>query len=334
MIIINNNFYEKIDLKLLINRYEILLSLDEIIDIYNKENRFYHNFDHIIDLLKSIRFYDERLIIAILFHDIVYDIKSDNNEENSIEFLRENSRMDSREFREIKDIMIATKAGANAMSDLEREIKFVDNKILYSENIYELLDWEEKIFKEYQAYPLSRYLKGRSQFLENCFNLTNNRYLLDLKNLILNKEYKIGFYPGSFNPFHKGHYDILKQAEKLFDKVILGFGINHKKIDINRYEKPQIILNREIIEYSGLITTVLKEIGKDAKVSLVRGLRNEYDIHHEENLRYTIKDFLPNQDFIYLFCNKKYEHISSSLIRELDYHDSNSDIDILGKYCL
>lgn len=39
----------------------------------------------------------------------------------------------------------------------------------------------------------------------------------------------IGFYPGSFDPFTNGHLHVVKSASKLFDKVIIGIGINSVK---------------------------------------------------------------------------------------------------------
>lgn len=40
---------------------------------------------------------------------------------------------------------------------------------------------------------------------------------------------KIGFYPGSFDPFTKGHLHVVKRACSLFDKVVIGIGINPNK---------------------------------------------------------------------------------------------------------
>ena len=71
---------------------------------------------------------------------------------------------------------------------------------------------------------------------------------------------KIGFYAGSFNPFHIGHYNILSKAEEIFDKVIIGVGVNYEKRKNKKHDLPDIIKDREIIEYDGLITDVLKNI--------------------------------------------------------------------------
>jgi pantetheine-phosphate adenylyltransferase len=210
----------------------------------------------------------------------------------------------------------------------------VSRKILYSNSLIELLDWENKIFKEYQLKKVSLYRKERSDFLQHAYNETKNEKLLLLKEIVENKQYKIGFYPGSFNPFHIGHYNILVKAEKVFDKVIIGIGKNFDKMKNEKYTLPKVLQSREVIEYNGIITTVIEELTNEGEIFIVRGLRNEYDLQYEENLRNSIKDFLPEQNFTYFFCDKEFEHISSSLIRDIkSRNDKNSD-KFLKKYCL
>ena len=73
---------------------------------------------------------------------------------------------------------------------------------------------------------------------------------------------KIGIYPGSFNPFHKGHLNILEKAEKIFDKVILARGINpEKKNEI--MPLPKSIENRTWMNYNGLLTDFIKSLPYD-----------------------------------------------------------------------
>jgi len=53
-----------------------------------------------------------------------------------------------------------------------------------------------------------------------------------------------------------------------------------------------------------------------------------------ENLRNSIKDFLPDQNFTYFFCDKEFEHISSSLIRDIKSRNDKNSEKFLKKYCL
>lgn len=144
---------------------------------------------------------------------------------------------------------------------------------------------------------------------------------------------KIGFYAGSFNPFHIGHWDILSKAEKIFEKVIIGVGLNHEKKGNKRYELPAILHDKEVIKYDGLITDVIEDLSKRGEVFMIRGLRNQYDFQSEDILRKSVNDFIPDTNFVYLFCDKGNEHISSSLIRDILSRKSDDD-NYIAKYCL
>lgn len=62
---------------------------------------------------------------------------------------------------------------------------------------------------------------------------------------------KIGFYAGSFDPFTNGHLHVIKKSASLFDKVIVGIGINSEKtrrFDKNLMEKAikQVLINNNL----------------------------------------------------------------------------------------
>lgn len=137
----------------------------------------------------------------------------------------------------------------------------------------------------------------------------------DILDILDSWEPKIGIYPGSFNPFHKGHYNILQKAEKIFDRVIIAKGINpDKRNDLFDF-KVDLIEDRQIIIYDGLLTDMLCNLGYE--VTVVRGLRNATDLQYESTQYQFLKDMMPDIKVINIFCDKEYEHISSSAIRNL-----------------
>lgn len=316
--VINNNLLNKtIDLESLLITYKIEMSLEEIKKKYNHHSRFYHNFNHIEELLSTIEVDDDALILAILFHDIMFDAKSTQHEKESADYFLKVCGADDSVKETVERLILATENMKTAGEVLENEIIRVDRLILHKKDINSLLNWERSIFSEHQYLSISEYKKGRIAFLNQAFEETGNHTLLEIRDIVDKKVYKIGFYPGSFNPFHIGHYNILKKAEKSFDKVVIGVGVNYDKKDIEKVDIANTVKNREVIFYSGLIITELEKLMLEGNVTVVRGLRNAYDLQHEEGLRNVIKDFLPELEFIYYFCDKKYEHISSSLIRDI-----------------
>lgn len=126
---------------------------------------------------------------------------------------------------------------------------------------------------------------------------------------------KIGLYPGSFNPFHKGHYNILLKAEKIFDKVIIARGVNPDKAK-STWELPKVLEGRPIVEYEGLLTDYMKTLSFD-NLTVIRGLRNGTDLQYEITQYRFLQEFMPDIQLISIFCDKEFEHISSSAIRYL-----------------
>lgn len=132
----------------------------------------------------------------------------------------------------------------------------------------------------------------------------------------------VGIYAGSFNPFHKGHYNILQKAEKIFDKVIIARGINpDKKNEI--VPMPKVLESRAIMNYNGLLTDFIKSLPYD-NVTIIRGLRNSVDLQYELNQYRYFQDLMPEVQVVSLFCDKEFEHISSSGIRALSTFGSNT----------
>ncbi len=122
-------------------------------------------------------------------------------------------------------------------------------------------------------------------------------------------------FAGSFNPFHKGHYNVLLKAEKIFDKVIIAFGDNPDK-ETRKWPIPQKISNRQFENYSGLLTDFIDSLGYE--VTVIRGLRNSTDFQYEQNQYRYIQELKPDIKIVNIFCDKEFEHISSSGIRTLE----------------
>lgn len=150
---------------------------------------------------------------------------------------------------------------------------------------------------------------------------------------------KTAIYPGSFNPFHKGHYDILHRSLKVFDRVIIVQMWNPMKKDKrpSMSDLTEMVLKhcgikdrmavevdrptaRIIIEkHDGLLTQAVKDFSADA---IVRGLRNGHDLHYEMNLQYVNEQELGlSVPTVYFVCSQEFSHVSSSMYRELAKFD-------------
>jgi pantetheine-phosphate adenylyltransferase len=131
-------------------------------------------------------------------------------------------------------------------------------------------------------------------------------------------------FPGTFNPFHYGHLDIVKRAQTLLgdgDHLFIGISVNPEKSkhqlipdNVNTINHMLAIekLSKVIVKY---YTSSTVDFCKSNNAKLVRGLRNSADFEYEKPMATVNKEF--GIETIFLMTDSKYSHISSSLIRNM-----------------
>ncbi|MCS6824320.1 MAG: pantetheine-phosphate adenylyltransferase [Cytophagaceae bacterium] len=133
---------------------------------------------------------------------------------------------------------------------------------------------------------------------------------------------KIAIFPGSFDPFTKGHYDIVNRASKLFDELIIGIGTNSSK---QRYFESAFMASKieeafkdnskiKVKIYEGLTAEFARALGARY---LVRGLRNTTDFEYENTISQANKYQWDELETVFLITDPSLAFISSSIVREL-----------------
>jgi pantetheine-phosphate adenylyltransferase len=294
----------------------------DLINLYDEPHRFYHTLSHIEDVLKQLHDMDllkhDEVFLAAIFHDIVYDPQSKTNEEDSAEYFLQQAKsteLTDDQKKHIKQLILDTKNHKATVNFSEEFIKA--DLSIFNASFDKLIAYEKQIFKEFQFVDYKEYKLKRLEIL-NHFNTNGN--LTPLIDYVKAVQPNIGVFAGSFNPFHKGHYNVLQKAEKLFDKIIIAFGKNPDKTE-RSWPIPKTIANRQQTEYNGLLTDHIESFGYD--VTVVRGLRNSTDFQYEQNQYRYIQELKPDIKIVNIFCDKEFEHISSSGIRTLEKYNKH-----------
>jgi pantetheine-phosphate adenylyltransferase len=141
---------------------------------------------------------------------------------------------------------------------------------------------------------------------------------------------RIALFPGSFDPFTKGHEDIVLRGLQLFDEIIIAVGYNSgktqryfpidfmvSKIQETFKDKPPI----KVLTYSELTAEFAKKNG--AKY-LLRGLRNTTDFEYENSIAQVNKYLNSDLESVFLITSPRFAFISSSIIREV--HKYKGDV--------
>jgi pantetheine-phosphate adenylyltransferase len=139
---------------------------------------------------------------------------------------------------------------------------------------------------------------------------------------------KKGLFPGSFDPFTKGHEAIVVKAINLFDEIYIGIGINSNKKYLFDIEKRIIHIeelfkkypNVQVGTYQKLTIDYCKEI--DAS-HIIRGLRNSSDFEYEKTIAH-MNNAISGIETVFFLSDEKHSALNSSIIREM--YNNKADI--------
>ncbi len=133
---------------------------------------------------------------------------------------------------------------------------------------------------------------------------------------------RIALFPGSFDPFTRGHQSLVEQALRLFDEVVVAVGENVAKsslLDVQSRCRLIEDLYRDeprvrVTVYNTLTGDEAERVGACA---VVRGIRNTTDFNYERSIEATNRRLFPALTTLLLVTPDEYAHISSSVVREL-----------------
>jgi pantetheine-phosphate adenylyltransferase len=141
---------------------------------------------------------------------------------------------------------------------------------------------------------------------------------------------RVALFPGSFDPFTKGHEDIVLRGLELFDEIIVAIGYNSQKSV--RYFDIELMLahiRQTFAKYPNIRVEQFDELTaefakKNGAGFLLRGLRNTTDFEYENSIAQINRELVVELESVFLITSPEFAWISSSIIREV--HKYKGDI--------
>lgn len=129
-------------------------------------------------------------------------------------------------------------------------------------------------------------------------------------------------YPGSFDPPHNGHLDVLRRAARLFDEVVVAIAFNEQKSSLFSGDERRLLLeecvgdlpNVKISQFDGLLVEFALHHQADA---VIRGLRAISDFEFEFQMALMNRKLEPTLETIFLTPIEQFTYLSSRLVKEI-----------------
>jgi pantetheine-phosphate adenylyltransferase len=133
---------------------------------------------------------------------------------------------------------------------------------------------------------------------------------------------KTALYPGTFDPIHFGHLDVIRRAADLFDRVIVTLAVHPGKKTLFTQDERRAQIERavadiprtEVGECRGLLVDYARE--KQA-IAIIRGVRAVSDFEYEFQMALTNRKLDENINTVFLMPHERYTYLNSSIIREV-----------------
>jgi len=136
---------------------------------------------------------------------------------------------------------------------------------------------------------------------------------------------RVGLYPGTFDPIHNGHIDLIGRAVKLVDKLVLGVAINAGKGPMFSLDE-RVAIAEEVVEplrrrteilvqpFEGLTMHFAREMGASI---IVRGLRAVADFEFEFQMTAMNQQLDREIETVFLMADPRHQAIASKLVKEI-----------------
>lgn len=133
---------------------------------------------------------------------------------------------------------------------------------------------------------------------------------------------RIAVFPGSFDPFTLGHFDIVERAIPIFDEIIIAIGVNSEKKGHQNIEErinfiQRVFKNKPTVSVKSYRNLTVDFCIENKATFILRGLRNGTDFEYEQKIAMMNQEIGNGIETIFIISSPAYVHLNSSVVREV-----------------
>ena len=136
---------------------------------------------------------------------------------------------------------------------------------------------------------------------------------------------KIAVYPGTFDPMTLGHFDVIKRAAKLYDRLVVAVAATSSKQGAKFSGAERLAMIREDVRKAGLANVEVKKLDcllvefcrrEKARV-VIRGVRVYSDFEYEFQMALTNRRMAPEIETLFMMPSESLAYVTASTVREI-----------------